>query len=127
MPADFANTYDTILINALEVECILGMLPKERITPQKVIFNVELYTDFSKVSVTDNVEDTINYALASQIIKEIAVGLKANMVEFLAENIIAALRTNFKHSLKGVSLEILKPEIMPETKSVGVKVCRMFA
>ena len=114
------NAYDTILINELEFNCILGMLPFERTTPQRVIFNVELYTDFSKVSQTDNVKDTINYALAVQIIKEVAIGLKANMVEYLAENIIEALRTNFKDSLKGISLEILKPQIMPETKSVGI-------
>lgn len=121
------NAYDTILINELEFNCILGMLPFERTTPQRVIFNVELYTDFSKVSQTDNVKDTINYALAVQIIKEVAIGLKANMVEYLAENIIEALRTNFKDSLKGISLEILKPQIMPETKSVGIRVSRIFS
>ena len=49
------------------------------------------------------------------------------MVEYLAENIIEALRTNFKDSLKGISLEILKPQIMPETKSVGIRVSRIFS
>lgn len=120
-----SNKYDTILINGLEFECIIGMLPKERTTPQKIIFNVELYTDFSKVCVSDDITDTINYALAVDIIKEISVNLKAKMVEFLASNIISALKANFK-DLKGVSLEILKPEIIPETKSVGIRVLRMF-
>ncbi len=120
------NFSDTIFIRDLTVSCILGMLPQERITPQRVIFNVELYTDLSKAMHSDSINDTLNYAEACDIISKVATELKANMVEYLAEHIILALQEAFGASLQGLTLEIHKPDILPNTQSVGIKVTRFF-
>lgn len=120
------KAYDTILINNLRVSCILGMLPKERISPQTVVFNVELYTDFSAVAVSNDIKDTINYAEVAELIEQTSIDIKAEMVEFLAAKIIEKLQAKYSSALFGLKMEILKPEIMPNTSSVGICVTRMF-
>ena len=57
------NYHDTVMINGLQFTCIIGMLPEERISEQRVIINAELYTDFNQVSQSDSIAHTVNYAV----------------------------------------------------------------
>jgi 7,8-dihydroneopterin aldolase/epimerase/oxygenase len=120
------ETMDTILINGLEVNCVLGMLDHERTNTQKVIFNVELYTSFAEVAKSNDIKDTLNYADVASLIERTSIDLKAEMVEFLAENLVKTIYEQYKDKLFGLKLEILKPEILSNTDSVGVRIVRMF-
>jgi 7,8-dihydroneopterin aldolase/epimerase/oxygenase len=120
------ETMDTILINGLEVNCVLGMLDHERTNTQKVIFNVELYTSFAEVAKSNDIKDTLNYADVASLIERTSIDLKAEMVEFLAENLVKTIYEQYKDKLFGLKLEILKPEILSNTDNVGVRIVRMF-
>lgn len=117
---------DTIRIEKLLITCIIGMLPEERINPQRLYVDMELYADFSDVIKSDNVEDTINYAEVADLVQETAINTKAKMVEYLAGVIIEKLKNQYSPKLKGVKIRLSKPDILPNTDSVGIELTRMF-
>ena len=51
-----------LLIQEHHVECIVGVWDHERITPQKLGLDVRLRFDATKASLSDDLNDTINYA-----------------------------------------------------------------
>lgn len=117
---------DTIRIEKLLITCIIGMLPEERINPQRLYVDMELYADFSDVIKSDNVEDTINYAEVADLVQETAINTKAKMVEYLAGVIIEKLKNQYSPKIKGVKIRLSKPDILPNTDSVGIELTRMF-
>ncbi|MGN1392983.1 MAG: dihydroneopterin aldolase [Succinivibrionaceae bacterium] len=118
--------YDVIHIKNLKIDCIIGMLPKERENPQRLLIDVELYTDFSKVMETDSVEDTLNYAEVSDLLTVIAKESKSQMIEFLAGKMVNSLFENYSDKLFGVKIKLYKPDILPNTEKVGIEITRYF-
>ena len=49
-------------LQRFDVECIIGVWAHERVTPQRVGLDLKLVFDASAASVSDRLEDTINYA-----------------------------------------------------------------
>ena len=49
------------------------------------------------------------------------------MVEFLGNHLINALKERFADGLIGVTIEVLKPDILNNVDSVGIRMTRMFA
>ena len=54
---------DTLKINGIEVECVLGDLPEERTREQKIQVDVSLELDLEAASASDSIDDTVDYAL----------------------------------------------------------------
>lgn len=67
----------------LRVECILGDLPEERVTPRENEIDLELVGDFPAVK-TDNLVDTVDYAALSRKIEAVLIEAKAKMIEHAA-------------------------------------------
>ena len=64
------NPNDKILINNLELFCIVGINNWERITPQKIIIDLEIETNLNLSIETDDISKTVNYrTLVKNIIK----------------------------------------------------------
>ena len=117
---------DAVIIRDLTLQCILGILPEERVKPQRVLVSAELYTDLSPALAHDDITETLNYARAAEIISAVAAAQKAGTAEYLAGRIMTALREEFGARLQGIQLEIRKPDILPGTTVAGVLVKRMF-
>lgn len=118
--------HDTVIINGLVFSCIIGLLPEERVKEQRVIVNAELYTCFDRISESDDIAHTVNYAEAADIIVSESVSCRAETVEFLGNHLINALKERFAESLHGITLEVLKPDILKNVDSVGIRMTRMF-
>ena len=118
--------HDTVIINGLVFSCIIGLLPEERVKEQRVIVNAELYTCFDRISESDDIAHTVNYAEAADIIFSESVSCRAETVEFLGNRLINALKERFAESLHGITLEVLKPDILKNVDSVGIRMTRMF-
>jgi len=52
---------DKIIIKDLTVEAILGIYKQERLTPQKVVLNVEVFTDIRAAAHSDSIADCVDY------------------------------------------------------------------
>ena len=126
MTANPGAAPDAVIIRDLTLRCILGILPEERVKPQRVLVSTELYTDLSRALQHDDIAETLNYARAAEIIAAVAAAAEAGTAEYLAGRIIAALREEFGARLQGILLEIRKPDILPGTTVAGVRIKRMF-
>ena len=97
----------TISIEDLKFQCIIGILDFERITPQDVIINLSIDYDF-----TDNF---INYADIVEIVKDMMILQKFELIEDALEKITLRLTQEFLN-IKNLNIKITKPSILPDCK-----------
>lgn len=100
---------DKITLKKLRFYGYHGVLKEENRLGQKFTVNLELYADLRKACKTDAVEDTINYALVYEVVKEIVETEKYNLIEKLAEEITKRIFNNFS-LVNEILVEIEKPE-----------------
>ena len=72
---------DTLKINGIEVECVLGDLPEERTREQKIQVDVSLELDLEAAAASDSIEDTVDYALLVGNIREALEDAKCRLLE----------------------------------------------
>ena len=72
---------DTLKINGIEVECVLGDLPEERTREQKIQVDVSLELDLEAASDSDSIDDTVDYALLVGNIREALEDAKCRLLE----------------------------------------------
>ena len=75
------GTMDTLKINGIEVECVLGDLPEERTREQKILVDVSLEMDLESASASDMISDTVDYALLVGNIREALEDAKCRLLE----------------------------------------------
>lgn len=102
-----------------------GALEEENTIGQRFYLDVRLYTDLRRAGKTDDLEHTINYAAAYQIIKEQCERRTYRLIETLAENIAADLFLEFK-GIDEVEIEVRKPSapVKGSFDFMGVRITR---
>lgn len=113
---------DTIFIRGLQVETIIGIYDWERTLVRPLIFDLELGTDTREAAASDRMRDSIDYAAVGQAVRDIALNLKPQLLETLAETIARALFNQFP--ILSLRLSIDKPGAIPDVKGVGVRIDR---
>lgn len=86
---------DTIFINDLRVDTIIGVNDWERKTRQTVSIDLELACDCSKAAINDSIDDTLNYKLVSKAVIAFVEQSDFQLVETLAERIGGLLKDEF--------------------------------
>ena len=71
-------------LNGIDVECIIGERPDERMRPQRLRVDVVL-TIGDRASETDELADTVDYAALAEQIRAALVGAKCRMIERAAK------------------------------------------
>ncbi|MDH5509869.1 MAG: 2-amino-4-hydroxy-6-hydroxymethyldihydropteridine diphosphokinase [Nitrospinota bacterium] len=113
---------DKIILDGLEVECIIGIFDWERETRQKVLINFELDCDISLAARTDDIQDTVNYKTISKEIVALVEPSGFFLIETMAEKIAQLCLGH-----KGVSRAIVtvsKPGAISGSNNVSVQVTR---
>lgn len=100
---------DKILLKNLGFYGYHGVLKEENVIGQKFFVDITLYTALKKAGVSDDVHDTINYALVYDIAKEIVENKRYNLIEAVAEDIAASVLKEF-NGVKEIKVRIRKPE-----------------
>lgn len=113
----------TIRIEGLLVECIIGILDSERVTPQRLLIDVELDAEFAAAAASDDVADTINYAEVAERLSTLAVEGRFRLVERFVSTACALLLDAYP-PLQRVRITARKPDILANTRSVGVSLER---
>lgn len=72
---------DAIKLNGIEVECILGDLPEERVKEQKILVDVALELDLADAAESDSLDDTVDYALLVGNIREALEEARCRLLE----------------------------------------------
>jgi len=113
---------DKVFIEDLMVRGVIGISEKERSQPQDIVINATLYTDISKGSSSDDIEDCVNYRTVAKAIISHIQKVSRFTVEALAEDIAGiCLKTN---DVQKAKIKVEKPGAVRFSKSVGVEITR---
>lgn len=113
---------DTIFIQGLRFDAIIGIYPQERIKKQPMVVDIEMATDIKPAAINNDLDSSINYAAVSEAVIQFCVAAEAELLETLAENLAEYLMREF--NISGLRLSIGKPIAVPEAQLVGVKIAR---
>lgn len=113
---------DRVLIEALELETVIGVYDWERTIRQRLLLDLELATDIRPAAATDDLAKTLDYAVISQRIARFADEHDFALVETFAERLAQLLIDEF--SIPWLRLTLRKPEAVPTAAAVGVRIER---
>ena len=114
---------DRIFIKDLLVRGIIGINPDERTNEQDILVNATMWADTRKASVSDNMEDSVNY-------RTVAKAMIAHMETeqpYLVEKLVADLaHICFECDERVMAAEVTveKPGALRFARSVGVTIFR---
>lgn len=108
----------TVVIEKLAVNTTIGVFDWERAIAQRVLFDVEMACDMTKAFVSDDVADVINYKTVCDEIEHICHHTKAQLVEYLAYQVMSYLFD--KYACQKIKLTLKKPHAIKKADAVGV-------
>ena len=111
-----------VLLKDIRLQGFHGVLPQERVVGAYFIINVSIGTDFSRAMATDELEGTISYADAYEVVKA-EMAMPSQLLEHLAGRICKALLERFP-AADTIHLEIFKenPPMGADCGGAGVSV-----
>lgn len=113
---------DKLFIQGLEVSCIIGTLPRERVRKQKVVIDLEFPASVRQAAAHDDLRNALNYKKIADRVKGYVSTSRFYLIETLAERLAGILLMEFK--LKDILLRISKPKALRNAKNVGVEIRR---
>lgn len=120
--SDNKKPSDKLEICGLEVSCIIGDLPDERINEQTLIIDVALSMDLRAAAKSDNLDDTIDYAELCEDIRSVLRRAECRMIERAADCVaFVCLRDS---RVKSVRVRVEKSESVPGLRAAAVTIER---
>ncbi len=97
---------DEIHIEQLEVSSVIGVSEHERKTPQRLTINISFWPRRQTRDMEDKIGQTINYAIVAEETQRFVQGQAVNLIETLADGLVAHLLKNFP--IQKITVEIRK-------------------
>jgi dihydroneopterin aldolase len=113
---------DKVFIEALEIDCVIGIYDWERSIRQPVRLDIEMDFDNRVPAATDQIEDTLDYKAVSKRLIQFVGDSSYGLVETLAENCARIIVEEF--GVKHVHLKLSKLGAVRGARAVGVIVER---
>lgn len=110
---------DKVLLRS-ELACIVGILPRERVEPQRITVDVHMELDLEAVGTTGDLGRGVDYAAVDALLRFLAVEGRFRLIESLA---VAALRGIVTGPVERATIEIRKPDVL-RAATPGVSVTR---
>ena len=109
---------DRVFIEALEIDCVIGIYDWERKIRQPVVLDIEMSFDNRKPAASDDIADTLDYKAISKRLIEFVGESSFGLVEALAEHCCRIIIDEF--GVSAVKLKLSKPGAVRGSKAVGV-------
>jgi len=109
---------DIVYLHGLTVDCVVGLWDWERAITQKVTIDLDMGKDISIAARSKNLDDTLNYKAVSKHVVDLVVEGKFELVETMAEDIAAALKSEF--DVQWCRVRINKMGAVRGARDVGV-------
>lgn len=113
---------DTVFIQGLQVDAIIGIYDYERVKPQAIVLDIELAWNIDAAARDDNIEYALDYKKIADRVMEIAKQGEFGLVESLAQHIALALESEFL--VQGSRVRVSKPDAIANAEAVGVQIKR---
>ncbi len=117
-----ANAMDKVFIEALEIDCVIGIYDWERSIRQPVQLDLEMDFDNRKPAASDDIADTLDYKAVSKRLIQFVGESSYGLVETLAENCARIVLEEF--GVQRVRLKLSKIGAVRGARAVGVIVER---
>lgn len=113
---------DQILIDNLQVSCTIGIHDWERAVHQRLVVSLVLNTDLSPAAASDDINATVDYVAASELVQQTARSGRFRLIETLASTLADRLLT--LTGVSGVQVTVRKPAAVRQADAVGVRINR---
>jgi dihydroneopterin aldolase len=113
---------DKIFLRNLELDAVLGVLPRERLAPRRIVVNIVAQCDCATAGASDNLADAIDYRKIQELVRDTAADSSFYLVEALAKRIADAVL-----SIEGISsttVTVDKPGALEFCESVAIEITR---
>ena len=109
---------DRVFIEALEIECLIGIYDWERTVRQSVVLDIEMAFDNRLPAGSDAIEDTLDYKAVSKRLMQFIGDSSYGFVETLAEQCATIILNEL--NVNWLRLKLAKPGAVRGARSVGV-------
>lgn len=113
---------DKIFLNALVVDCIVGIWEWERKVRQRVVIDLEMAVDIRVAAASDRIEDTVDYKKVSKRLQSFVGDSQFHLVETLTERIAELIVTEF--GVSWVKVRLNKQGALRGSRDVGILIER---
>ena len=113
---------DRVFIEALEIDCVIGIYDWERKITQKVVLDIEMAFDNRVPAASDRIEDTLDYKAVSKRLIAFVGSSSFQLVETLAERCADIIQQEF--GVAWLRLKLSKPGAVTGSRAVGVLIER---
>ncbi|QFU74459.1 dihydroneopterin aldolase [Halioglobus maricola] len=109
---------DTVYIEGLETDAVIGVYAWERGIRQKLVIDLELASDNRAAAATDAIGDAVDYDAISKAVLAYVRASEFQLIETLAERVADLVLADF--DVSWLRLRLAKPGAVAEAASVGV-------
>ena len=106
---------NTISIIDLEITCIIGILPNERVKEQTLLLNINLDVDIGDSTFADDINETIDYTKISEMATQLAISKKYKLIESFCYDLNNLFLETFK-VIQKTRITVKKPNALPKAK-----------
>lgn len=118
---------DAILIEGLQLDCIVGLRPQERDREQPVVLDLELGLSLATAGRSGRIAHTCDYDLVADAVRSLLAFRKYHLVEAATEE-LAAMLLGLHPALERVRIRIAKPAaLLGRARSAAVQIERVAA
>ena len=113
---------DTVFIEDLRIETVIGIYDWERRVRQTLSFDIEMAFDNTRPAASDDIAHTLNYKDISKRLIDYVGSSSFGLVETLAERCAEIVCNEF--GVSWVRLKLSKPGAVRGARAVGVRIER---
>ena len=106
---------NTISIIDLEITCIIGILPNERVKEQTLLLNINLDVDIGDSTFADDINETIDYTIIAEMATQLAITKKYKLIESFCRDLNNLFLDTFK-VIQKTRITVKKPNALPKAK-----------
>ena len=106
---------NTISIVDLEITCIIGILPNERVKEQTLLLDIYLDVDFGGSNIADDINETIDYTKIADMATQLGSSKKYNLIESFCHDLNNLFLDTFK-IIQQSKITVKKPNAIPKAK-----------
>ena len=115
---------DIIYLKDLRIDTVIGIYAWEQAITQKISLDIEVGIDINSAAASDDIADTLNYALLADSLNQFISAKSFRLLETLAYQTAEFLQQRFK--ISWLRLKINKLGAVPNAKEVGVIIERRY-
>lgn len=113
---------DKVVVEALELDCVIGVFDFEQHYAQRLYLDLELGLDSRKAARSDDLSFTHDYGTIADRLREHAQNSRVALIETLAEQLAEILINEF--SILWLRMHLRKPGAVAHCRSVGIQIER---